>query len=101
MRIVQRPVTEEDRKTLRYFDHMAGLTGTIQTIYAADEVAVQVDKETMSKVTRDVHNTAVERMREKFLGSVSDEQRKQLAPEEINFGAHYVLLCRMADLEQV
>ena len=34
VRIKTRPVTEEDRKTNRYFDHMAGLVGTVQNIYS-------------------------------------------------------------------
>lgn len=99
VRVIDRPVTEEDRKKSRYFDHMARLTGTIQTIYNSEEIAVRVDAEAMSKITAEVHGNAVSRMREKFVGSVSEEQRKQLTPEELNFGAHYVLLVRAADLE--
>ena len=38
-------------------------------------------------------------MREKFIGSVSEEQRKQLTKEELEFNAHYVQLVVSADLE--
>jgi phosphate uptake regulator len=100
VRIVTRPVSEEDRKTNRYFDHMAGLTGTIQNIYSAEEIAIKVDPDCMSRVTKDVHGVAVDRMREKFLNAVSDEQKKQLTQEEINFNANYVLLVRSEDLEK-
>ena len=101
VRVVSRPVTEEDRKKNRYFEHMAKMTGTIQTIYNSEEVAVRVDAPAMTQVTKEVHKISVERMREKFISSVSEEQKKQLTNEELNFDAHYVLLVRAADLEQV
>src|SRR5438046_10760409 len=89
VRVISRPVTEEDRKKNRYFEHMANQSGTIQTIYNSEEIAVRVDPDAMTDVTREVHKNAVSRMREKFIGSVSEEQRKQLTPEEQNFDAHY------------
>ena len=99
VKIVTRPVTEEDRKANRYFDHMAGLTGTIHNIYSDDQIAIKIDPDCMSSVTGDVHRTSNERMREKFLSNISEEQKKQLTNEEINFTANYVLLVRSADLE--
>jgi len=101
VQIVERDVTEEDRKGSRYFSHMAGLKGTIQNIYSADEIAVKIDPETMSTVTVDVHNMSIKRMREKFLGSLAEEQKKTLTNEELNFGANYVLLVRGADIELI
>jgi hypothetical protein len=100
VRVVSRPVTEEDRSKNRYFEHMAHLTGTIQSIYNSEEIAVRIDPEAMTAVTKEVQHEAVSRMREKFVNNVSEEQRKQLAPEELNFDAHFVLLVRAADLEQ-
>lgn len=96
--IVTREVTEEDRKLNRYFEHMGGLTGVVQNVYNDDEIAVKIDIPSLSPITRDVHRVAVERMRDKFVGSVSEEQKKQLSPEELAFDAHYVLLCRGTDL---
>ena len=100
VKIVTRPVTDEDRKANRYFDHMAGLAGTVQNVYAVDQIAVKIDPATLSKVTANVHKIATERMREKFLNNVSDEQRKQLTNEELNFDANFVLLVRGEDLER-
>ena len=97
--MVSRAVTEEDRKKNRYFDHMANLSGIIQSIYNSEEIAIRVDPDAMKDITKDVHKNAVTRMREKFLSSVSEEQKKQLTPEELSFDAHYVLLVRAADLE--
>lgn len=99
VRVIRRAVTEEDRRKSRYFDHMAGLTGTVQQAYSEDEVSVRVDPDSMTEVTADVVKTATQRMRDKFVAGVSEEQRKQLTKEELEFVANYVLLVRSADLE--
>lgn len=101
VRIVTRPVTEEDRKSNSYFEHMAGLTGTVQNLYGSDGVAVKIDTSGVTKISQDVHKESTRRMREKFVSSVSDEQRKQLTPEELSFEAHYMLLVKTGDLEKV
>ena len=100
VRVVTRTVTEEDRTTHRYYEHMAGLVGLVQNTYSADEIAVKIDLGGLSKVTAEVHKESAKRMREKFAGSVSEEQRKQLTADELNFTPHYVLMCRSADLER-
>ena len=43
VRVVTRPTTEEDRAKNRYFDHMAGLTGTVQSTYSLEEIAIRID----------------------------------------------------------
>jgi len=100
VRVVRRAVTEEDRRKSRYFEHMADLTGTVQQAYGPDEVAIRVDPPSMTGVTADVVRTASQRMRDKFISNVSEEQRKQLTKEEMEFDANYVLLVRAADLEK-
>jgi hypothetical protein len=100
VRVVSRKVTDDDRKKGQYFEHMAGLTGTIANIYAKDEIAVRIDIDSLSAVTQKVHKEATKRMREKFLGAISEEQKKQLTAEELNFDANYVLLLQAGDLEK-
>jgi hypothetical protein len=100
VRVVSRAVTEEDRKKNRYFEHMAGLTGTIQQVYNESEVALQVEPESLTKISGDVHRTATQRMREKFLSQIGEEQKKQFTKEELDFDAHYVLLVQANDLEK-
>jgi len=99
VRVVSREVTEEDRKKNRYFEHMAGLSGTIENVYSDAEVAVRVDPISMSKITRDVHTTATQRMKDKFLDGLPQEQRRNLTEEELDFKAQYVLLVQAIDLE--
>jgi len=101
VRIVRRSVTPEDRAWNTYFEHMAGLKGTIQNVYSKDEIAVQVDLDDVPSICREVHAEANRRMRERFVANVSEEQRSKFTSEELNFQAHYVLLVRGADLEKV
>lgn len=98
VQVIRRTVTEEDRKKNRYYDHMADLVGTVQLVYSVDEVAIKVEPSSMSQVTADVVRTATLRMRAKFIDAVSEEQRKQLTKEEMEFEANYVLLVRSEDL---
>ena len=101
VRVLNRKVTDEDRKKGRYFEHMAGLTGTIENIYSKEEIAVKIDIDSLSPVTQKVHKEATKRMRQKFAENVSEEQKKQLTAEELNFDANYVLLLQGSDLEKM
>lgn len=96
VRVIEREVTEEDRKTNRYFPHMAGLTGVVQNVYSTDQIAVNVDMSSVSKVTKDVQKVATERMR----ANINEAQRRDLTAEELNFVAHYVILVRSDDIEK-
>lgn len=100
VRVIARPVTEADRKANAYFEHMAGLVGTVQNVYGGNEIAIRVDPDSMSPVTADVHKTAVERMQNKFWKDATEEQKKQFTPEELKFNANYVLLVQANDLEK-
>lgn len=100
VRVVTRPVTAEDRKKNRYYDHMAGQVGTVQAVFGPDEVAVRIDPESLSRVAADVHKEATKRMMERFLANTSEDQKGKLSPEEKDFKANYVLLVRSEDLEK-
>lgn len=98
VKIVTRAVTDEDRKKNRYFAHMAGMTGTVQNVYA-EEVAISVDIPALTKITGEVHKQATLRMRERFVNNISEEQKKALTKEEMEFDVHYVLLVSKEDVE--
>jgi hypothetical protein len=100
VKVKSRPVTEEDRKKNRYFEHMAGLVGNVQNVYSEHEIAVQVDPSCLGPVTASVHATAVQRMRDRFLDDMSEVQKKLFTKEELEFDTHYVLLVQGSDLEQ-
>lgn len=101
VRVVSRPTTPKDRESNMYFSHMADLTGVVANWYSPTEVAVQVDESCLTGVVYSVHKESTRRMRSKFLDSASEGVKKQLTSEELNFGAHYVLLCRESDLERI
>ena len=100
VRVVTRPVTDDDRKKNRYFPHMAGMLGTVQNVYDGGVIAVRIDETTLSAVTRDVHKRSTERMREKFIGDASEEAKKAMTKEELEFGAHFMQLLEAGDLEK-
>jgi hypothetical protein len=100
VRVKSRPVTDEDRKKNRYFEHMAGLEGNVQNVYSAEEIAVQVDPACLGKVTASVHKTAVQRMRDRYLDDMSEAQKKLFTKEELEFDTHYVVLVQGSDLEK-
>ena len=100
VRVVTRKVTVEDRAKSRYFEHMAGTSGEIQSVYDDGTVALQVDPASLNEVARGVHKTATLKMREKFANGISEEQRKALTKEELEFDTHYVLLVRTEDVEK-
>lgn len=99
VKVRQRKATEADRENFTYFEHLAGLTGTVRNVFSQDEVAVAIDFVSMPEGMLKAHTEAVKRMRAKFLGSLSEEQRRSLSPEEKRFSANYVILVKGSDLE--
>ncbi len=101
VRIVTRPVTEQDRKVTKYFPHMAGLTGVIANYYNDREIAVKIDIESLGPIPRRVHTDTMNRMRAGFVDDLSEEAKKLFTKEEFAFVPNYVLLVEATDLEKV
>lgn len=97
MAVIKRAVTDEDRKKNRYFEHMAGLVGTVQNVYSDTELSLRVDPESMTPITAEVHRIANQRMRER-LKEIPEEHRKMLTEEELEFTANYVVMVQASDL---
>ena len=100
MRIVTRPLSEQDKKVYGFFEHMQGMVGIVENVYSKDEVAIKVDLASLGKIPSDIHKEATKKMRERFVEGVSEEARKSLTKDELEFVPHYVLLCRSDDLEK-
>lgn len=101
VRIKTRPVTDEDRSVHKYFEHMQGLVGTVSNYYNKDEIAVTVDIDTLGAIPADVHKHATKRLQDRFDENVSEEVKRLLQKDELNFVPHYVLLIREQDLESI
>jgi hypothetical protein len=100
VKVKKRATTPEESAATGYYDHMAGLTGTIENYYSDQEIAVKVDLDALPDVAKRVHKDATKRMRTKFEDSISNEQKGQLSGEELRFTPHYMLLVRAQDLEK-
>lgn len=101
VKVVTRELTEQDKKVYGFYEHMQGLTGTVENVYSTDEIAVKVDLDCLPKIPADVHKAATKGMRDRFIENASEEARKQLTKEELEFVPHYMLLVRSDDLEKV
>lgn len=101
VRISSRKLTKADNENLKFFEHMQGLTGVVANFYNSNEVAVNIDLESMEGRPEKVHLEATKRMRNKFKENATQEQIKLLDKEELNFTPHYVLLVREDDLEKI
>lgn len=99
--MVVRPVTEDDRKSQKYFAHMGGMTGTVENVYADDLLAVRVDEASLTAANTRVHNDSCERIRQKFLLQTPEEVKKLMTKDELNFRAHFMQLIRSSDLEKI
>lgn len=100
VRIANRTATSQDIKTGLFFDHYRGLQGTVQKVYAAGEVAVSIDPETLPEDVWLRHMSTRDRMRDAWIGGLSDEARRKLTPEQKRFELSYVVLVAPGDLER-
>lgn len=92
---------DAQKEAPRLYPHMIGCIGTVANFYNDQEVAVDVDLDSLAAIPREVHQMATDRMRAQFLGSVNEDTRKALTDEEMKFTPHYVLLVAAENLEKV
>lgn len=83
----------------RYAPHLGGTTGTILKVYTPQEVAVDLDIESLPEPIRLRHAEQQSAMHEKWLNSLSDEARGRLTEQEKSFRLRYVVLVAESDLE--
>src|SRR5690349_2960153 len=100
VRVVSREQTEEDNKSGIYYNHYAGLTGTVQKVYSKTEVTLDIELESLSREVRKRHDEVRDQMKTKWLDSLSEEGRGKLTEREKDFILRYVILVKMDDLEK-
>jgi hypothetical protein len=101
VRIVRREATEEDVKAERYFSFFGGLTGSVRKVYSKEEIAVEVDLESLPVEVRKRHLGVRDQMKTKWLDGLSEEGRGKLTEREKDFHLRYMLLVAGNDLEKV
>lgn len=101
VRVSTKGIAAEERPMNSLYEHMDGLTGTVANYYNKEEIAVNIDPDTLGPVPAKVHKEAGKRMRQRFLDNISEEQRKMLTKEELGFEPNYVVLVREEDLTKI
>ena len=101
VRVATREQTEEDVKANSYFGYYGGLTGIITKVYNANEVAVEVEPESLTREIRKRHDDVRDQMKTKWLDGLSEEGRSKLTEREKDFNLRFVILTKMDDLEKI
>ncbi|MDW8103908.1 MAG: hypothetical protein RMK92_02750 [Armatimonadota bacterium] len=99
VQIVVREQTSSDVKERSYYPYMGGLRGTIYRLYSDGRAAVQIDLDSLPEAVLTRHTEVQERMKTRWIESLSEEARSRLTPEEREFHLNYVLLVRVEDLQ--
>ncbi len=100
VQIIDREATPQDLKSGLYFPHYGGLHGQVQKVYGQNEVAVEVDLETLPEAVWKRHMDARDQMRRRWLDGLPEEQRRKLTPEQKEFRLRYVVLVAQSDLRK-
>lgn len=82
----------------RYAPHLANATGAILKVYSPQEIAVELDLDTLPEAIRQRHAEQQTRMHERWLNSLSEEARNRLTDDEKTFRLRYVALLAEDDL---
>jgi hypothetical protein len=82
----------------RYAPHLANAVGTVLKVYAPQEIAVDLDLESLPDAIRQRHAEQQIRMHERWLNSLSEEARNRLTDDEKSFHLRYVALLAEDDL---
>ena len=100
VRIADREATAEDLKSNLFHNHFRGLIGTVQKVFANNEVAVDVEMSTLNEVIATRHVEMQEQMKNKWLDGLSEDARTRLTPNERAFKLRYTVLVSLADLKE-
>ncbi len=98
VQVVDREATAEDVKSGLFYDYFRGLTGTIQKVYPTEEVAVELETESLSEAVAQRHHDVQEQMRTKWMDGLSEAERNRLSEKERDFRLRYTILVNASDL---
>ena len=98
VQIVDRAATADDVKSGLFYNHFRGLTGTVQKVYATEDVAVEVELDSLTEAVLARHTDVQEQMKNKWLDGLSEEARNRLNDQERDFRLRYSILVSSKDL---
>jgi ribosomal protein L21E len=97
--IVDREANADDVKSGMFYNYFRGLTGVIQKVYATDEIAVEIEQESLAEAAATRHIEIQEAMKTRWLDGLSEEAKNRLTDKERDFKLHYTLLVNAKDLK--
>ncbi len=100
VRISSREATLRDARTGLFYTHYRGLVGSVSKVFPGNEVAVEVDLETLPEDVWTRHMTVRDQMRQRWLDGLPEEQRRRMTPDQKEFNLRYVVLVSAEDLER-
>ena len=98
VQIVDREATPEDAKSGLFYPYFRGLIGTVQKIYPSQEVAVELETESLPEPIAHRHGDVQEQMKTRWLDGLSEEARNRLSEQELDFRLRYTVLVALDDL---
>ena len=101
VQIVTRNATAEDIKSSLYYAYFGGLTGTVQKVYATEEVAVEIEMDALPEAVASRHTDVQEAWKTRWLEGLSEEGRNRLTEQERAFRLRYTLLVAMRDIAEI
>ena len=97
--IVDRDANADDVKSGLFYNHFRGLTGIVQKVYSTDELAVEIEQESLSDAQATRHLDVQENMKAKWLDGLSEEAKNRLTDKERDFKLRYTLLVHAKDVK--
>ncbi len=99
VQIVDRESNADDVKSGLFYNHFRGLTGTVQKVYSTQEIAVEIEQESLAEAVAARHLDVQETMKAKWLDGLSEEAKSRLTDKERDFKLRYTLLVHANDLK--
>jgi hypothetical protein len=97
IKFIPRDASTEARP-VPYYDFYASLYGTVAKIYDDGTAAVIVDRTSLPDDARERHEKSERDMRDKWLRSLSEDDRSKLTEIQRQFSLRYTLLVSISDL---
>ena len=94
VRILDAEPGTPDPKNLVYYSFYKGLAGNVVKAYDDGTVAVSIDRSTLPEPIRLRHEQSEQAQGNRWLNSLSDEERNRLNDRERQFSLRYTLLIK-------
>jgi len=97
IKFIPRDASSEAR-AVPYYDFYTNLQGTVSKIYDDGAAAVVVDRASLPDDARERHEKSERDMRDKWMRSLSEDDRGKLTEAQKRFSLRYTLLANVTDL---